>query len=99
MSKQCASLSSPRFRHVPDAACAVDMQHISLAVDGGAHCHEIWTGTTYGELCQVSQRLANGCSEQVGAYHFVESRHVLVELGVGMETFGVNQISLSCGDL
>lgn len=93
------SCSLPGLSHVTSASSAVDVQHVSGTADWVTHLQEVWTRTTDGELCQVGQRLADGCTKQEGAHHFVESRQVLVELGVGVETFGVHQVGLSCGDL
>lgn len=90
---------SPGLGHVAWAAGAVDLQHVSIAVHRGAHGQEVWPRTTDCELRQVGQGLADGRSKQIGSHHLVESRQVLVELGVGVQTFGVHQIGLSCGDL
>ena len=54
---------------------------------------------TDGVFSQIGQRLANRRSEQEGAHHLVERRHVLVEARVGVELLAVDQISLPRGDL
>lgn len=90
---------APGFGHVARVAGAVDVQHVSAAADRGAHGQEVRTGTTDGELGQVGQGLADGSPKQEGAHHLVEGGQVLVELGVGVETLGVHQVGLACGDL
>lgn len=90
---------APGFGHVAEAACTVDLQHVSVAADRVAHGQEVWPGTTYGELGQVGERLADGRPEQEGAHHLVKGGQVLVELGVGVQTLRVHQVGLSCGDL
>lgn len=89
----------PGFRHVARVTSAVDLQHVTMATERGAHRQEVGTRTTYGEFRQVGQRLTDGPSEHEGAHHLVEGRQVLVELGVGAEAFGVHQVGLSRGDL
>lgn len=80
-------------------AGTVDLQHVSVTGDRGAHGQEVWTRATYSELGQVGQRLADSSSKQEGAHYLVKSCQVLVELGVGVKTLCVNKVGLSCGDL
>lgn len=52
-----------------------------------------------GEFSQIGQGLADGRSEQEGAHRLVDRRHVLVEVGVGVELLAVDQINFPGGDL
>lgn len=78
---------------------AVDLLHISHAGLRIARGHEMRPRPTDGEFGQIGQGLADGRSEQEGAHHLVERRHVLVEVGVGVELLAVDQISFPGGDL
>lgn len=73
---------SPGLRHIVQAACAVDIQHVSLAGLRGAHRQEVRTGAADGELRQIGQGLADRRAKQEGADHLVERGQVLVERGV-----------------
>lgn len=90
---------APGLGHVAMVARAVDLQHVSVAGDRGAHGQEVGPRPADGELGQVGQRLADSRSEQEGAHHLVEGRQVLVEVGVGVETLGVHEVGLARGDL
>lgn len=90
---------SPGLGDVARVASAVDLQHVSVAGDRGAHGQEVGPRPADGELGQVCQRLADGCSEQEGTHHLVEGRQVLVEVGVGVEALGVHQVGFARGDL
>lgn len=66
------AFSLPGFGHIAQVSGTVDLQHVPATDGWCAHGQEVWSWATYGELCQVGQRLADGGPKQEGAHHFVE---------------------------
>lgn len=89
----------PGLRDVLKPPGAVDLLHVSHADLRRTHGHEMRPRPTDGVLGQIGQGLADRRSEQEGAPHLVERRHVLVEVRVGVELLAVDQISLPGKDL
>ncbi len=89
----------PGLCDVLQLAGAVDPLHVSRADLGGTDSEEVWPRAADGVLGEVSQRLANSCSEQEGAHYLVECSYVLVEVRIRVNPLAVDQISLSRGDL
>lgn len=94
-----AALLLPGLCHVLKPPGAVDLLHVPHADLRSAHGHEMRPRPTDGVFRQIGQGLADGRSEQERAHHLVERRHVLVEVGVGVELLAVDQISFPGGDL
>jgi len=73
----------------------VDLGHVAGAHHRRAYGQEVGPRPADGELGHVRQGLADGGAEQEGAHHLVDRREVLVELGVGVESLGVDQVGLT----